>query len=162
MFLVEAGLTADARELGAGIIAATLTSNPSSGGNQGLERGAQALPGLSWRAVLLYPEPIGRWKPGEKMRTGSAARVGRSSELVLGCLALFLVLFSLTIEKPGLPATLKADEPAYYLMALSLWEDGDARCEEADYYRLFREYSYRTDDLFLMSGDGWETVSTLR
>ena len=41
---------------------------------------------------------------------------------------LFLFLLTLSIGKPGLPVTLKADEPAYFLMALSLVNDGDLEC----------------------------------
>ena len=74
------------------------------------------------------------------------------------CLTLFLVMFPLTLAKPGLPMLLKADEPANYLMAVSLWRDGDLRCEPRDLERLFHEFTHRSDNLFLMSEDGWKTV----
>ena len=74
------------------------------------------------------------------------------------CLTLFFVLFPLTLAKPGLPMLLKADEPANYLMAVSLWRDGDLRCESKDLERLFHEFTHRSDNLFLMSEDGWKTV----
>jgi hypothetical protein len=74
------------------------------------------------------------------------------------CLTLFFVLFPLTLAKPGLPMLLKADEPANYLMAVSLWRDGDLRCESRDLERLFHEFTHRSDNLFLMSEDGWKTV----
>ena len=74
------------------------------------------------------------------------------------CLTLFFVLFPLTLAKPGLPMLLKADEPANYLMAVSLWRDGDLRCESQDIERLFHEFTHRSDNLFLMSEDGWKTV----
>jgi len=74
------------------------------------------------------------------------------------CLTLFFVLFPLTLAKPGLPMLLKADEPANYLMAVSLWRDGDLRCESPDIERLFHEFTHRSDNLFLMSEDGWQTV----
>ncbi len=74
------------------------------------------------------------------------------------CLTLFFVLFPLTLAKPGLPMLLKADEPANYLMAVSLWRDGDLRCDPQDIERLFHEFTPRTDNLFLMSEDGWKTV----
>ncbi len=75
------------------------------------------------------------------------------------CLALFLILFPLALRKPGWPAGLKSDEPAYYLMALSLFEDGDLRCELDDIQRLFREFPYsQVYNLILATDDGWETV----
>ena len=73
-------------------------------------------------------------------------------------LSLFFVLFPLTLAKPGLPMLLKADEPANYLMAVSLWRDGDLRCESQDIERLFHEFTHRSDNLFLMSENGWQTV----
>ncbi len=73
--------------------------------------------------------------------------------------ALFLVLFTGTVGKPGLPPTLKADEPAYFLMAESLVHDGDLRAEDRDYRRLMESYPYLpTSNLILMSDDGWQTV----
>jgi hypothetical protein len=74
------------------------------------------------------------------------------------CLTLFLVLFPLTLAKPGLPMLLKADEPANYLMAVSLWRDGDLLCDSQDIERLFHEFTHRSDNLFLMSEDRWKTV----
>ncbi len=83
----------------------------------------------------------------------------RSTGLALVCLTLFLVGFPLVVGKPGLPMTLKADEPAYYLMALSLARDQDLQCETGDLARLFDEYPYlATFNLILMTDDGWHTV----
>lgn len=83
----------------------------------------------------------------------------RSTGLALLSLTLFLVIFPLAVGKPGLPMTLKADEPAYYLMALSLARDFDLRCEMRDLGRLFDEYPYlATFNLILMTDDGWHTV----
>jgi len=83
----------------------------------------------------------------------------RPTGFALLCLALLLVIFPLTVVKPGLPMTLKADEPAYYLMALSLGRDFDLRCELPDLGRLFDEYPYlATSNLILMTDDGWDTV----
>ena len=83
----------------------------------------------------------------------------RSTGLVLLCLTLLLVLFPLAVGKPGLPVTLKADEPAYYLSALSLARDGDLECDTGDLGRLFDEYPYlATFNLILMTDDGWHTV----
>jgi len=77
----------------------------------------------------------------------------------MACLALFLFTLSVTVFKPGMPPTLKADEPAYFLMALSLAHDGDLVCEEKDYRRLEHTYPWLpTDNLILMSDDGWKTV----
>lgn len=85
--------------------------------------------------------------------------MSRGVRLGLWCLALFLVLFPLTVGKPGLPPTLKADEPAYYLMALSLAHDGDLVCQPEDLARLEAEYPFLpTHNLILMSRDGWRTV----
>jgi hypothetical protein len=83
----------------------------------------------------------------------------RPTSLVLLCLAAFLVLFPLTLVKPGWPAGLKADEPAYYLMALSLAHDFDLRCDLGDLRRLFDEFpDHPTRNLILMTDDGWHTV----
>ncbi|MGD2113887.1 MAG: hypothetical protein PVG07_02470, partial [Acidobacteriota bacterium] len=83
----------------------------------------------------------------------------RSVALVLASLSLVLLAFPLTLEKPGLPPTLKADEPAYYLMALSLARDGDLRVDSEDMARAFDEFPYtRISNLILMSGDGWRTA----
>ena len=79
--------------------------------------------------------------------------------LALLCLSLALLIVPLTQHKPGLPATLKADEAAYYLAALSLVKDGDLRCEPKDLARLFQEYPYRpVHNLILATDDGWRTV----
>jgi hypothetical protein len=73
--------------------------------------------------------------------------------------AAFLLLFTLSVGKPGLPVTLKADEPAYYLMALSLVEDGDLECNREDYRRAFDGYPYLpTENLILMSDADLETI----
>ena len=73
--------------------------------------------------------------------------------------AVFLLLFTLSVGKPGLPVTLKADEPAYYLMALSLVEDGDLECNSEDYRRAFDGYPYLpTENLILMSDADLETI----
>lgn len=83
----------------------------------------------------------------------------RAIHQVFLCLALFLILFPLALRKPGWPAGLKSDEPAYYLMALSLYEDGDLRCDLGDIQRLFREFPYsQVYNLILATDDGWETV----
>ena len=49
----------------------------------------------------------------------------RTVSLALTCLSVALLFLPLTHRKPGTPATLKADEPAYYLAALSLAKDGE-------------------------------------
>lgn len=85
--------------------------------------------------------------------------MGRTATLSLVCLTLFLALFPLTLGKPGLPSGLKADEPAYYLMALSLAHDRDLKAEARDMDRAFLEFPFRKiDNLILMSDDGWKTV----
>lgn len=83
----------------------------------------------------------------------------RPTWFALLCLSLLLVIFPLTVVKPGLPMTLKADEPAYYLMALSLVNDFDLQCELQDLGRLFDQYPYLAAfNLILMTDDGWHTV----
>lgn len=85
--------------------------------------------------------------------------MGRTTRLVLVCLGLFLVLFPLTLKKPGVPATFKADEPAYYLMALSLVRDADLRVEIRDVNRVSEEFPFApAQNLLLMSPDRWSTV----
>lgn len=85
--------------------------------------------------------------------------MSRPVRLTLLSLALFLAIFPLTLGKPGLPSTIKADEAAYYLMARSLVEDGDLRCEAKDIARLAEEFPYQAvENLILMTDDGWRTV----
>ncbi len=85
--------------------------------------------------------------------------VNRSVRLALSSVTLFFFLFPLTLGKPGLPAHLKADEAAYYLMALSLAHDGDVRLEVRDIDRLFKEFPFQpANNLILMTDDGWRTV----
>lgn len=72
---------------------------------------------------------------------------------------LFLFVFPLTIHKPGMPGTIKADEGAYYLMARSLAEDGDLLCEAKDVARLGAEFPYLpAENVILMTDDGWQTA----
>ncbi len=74
-------------------------------------------------------------------------------------LSVFLVILPLTAGRPGQPVTLKADEPAYLMMAQSLLADGDLRCDRGDVLRAFNEFPYRPiHNLILMTTDGWETV----
>lgn len=83
----------------------------------------------------------------------------RYTGLALVCLTVLLVIFPLVVGKPGLPMTLKADEPAYYLMALSLARDHDLVCDTGDLGRLFDEYPYLAAfNVILMTDDGWHTV----
>ena len=83
----------------------------------------------------------------------------RPADLVFWCLATLLVAMPLVLNKPGWPAGLKSDEPAYYLMALSLAKDGDLLCELGDIQRLFEEFPYHAVyNLILSTDDGWNTV----
>jgi hypothetical protein len=82
-----------------------------------------------------------------------------TARLALAAIAVFLVLLPTTLAKPGLPVSLKADEPAYYLMALSLARDHDLRLQVEDVDRLFEEFPLvPTNNLIVMSGDGWRTI----
>ncbi len=97
--------------------------------------------------------------PARLRRDVMPARLRRDVTLALACLSVALVVLPLTHHKPGMPATLKADEPAYYLAALSLAKDGDLRCEPKDLARLYREYPYApVRNLILSTDDGWRTV----
>jgi hypothetical protein len=74
-------------------------------------------------------------------------------------IGLFLILFPLAVGRPGVPVTLKADEPAYYLMALSLAQDGDLLCDAHDIRRLVDRFPYLPiENLILLSNDGWKSV----
>ncbi|HVR29784.1 MAG TPA: hypothetical protein VMS86_09655 [Thermoanaerobaculia bacterium] len=85
--------------------------------------------------------------------------MSRSTRLAFLALTVFLVLLPLTLAKPGLPVNLKADEPAYYLMALSLARDRDLRLEVQDVDRLFEEFPLLpARNLIVMSDDGWRTI----
>ncbi len=85
--------------------------------------------------------------------------MSRQTRLVLLGLTLVLGLAPLVVPKPGMPMVFKSDEPAYYLMALSLARDGDLRCEPRDLRRLFDAYPYdQPRNLILMTDDGWNTV----
>ena len=69
------------------------------------------------------------------------------------------MLFPATVAKPGQPMGLKSDEPAYYLMSLSLLHDRDLRCGVEDIRRLAIEFPNNlVNNLILMSGDGWRTT----
>ncbi len=81
------------------------------------------------------------------------------SVVTLAALSCFLLAVPLTIGKPGQPPTLKADEPAYYLMALSLARDFDLRYVPADGDRLLEEFPFAsTHNLILMTSDGWSSA----
>ena len=83
----------------------------------------------------------------------------RPTVVTLAALSCFLLTVPLTIGKPGQPPTLKADEPAYYLMALSIARDLDLRYLPADGDRLLEEFPFAsTHNLILMTSDGWSTA----
>lgn len=85
---------------------------------------------------------------------------GRPTILTFTCLALALLTAVLAVKKPGWPMQLHGDEPTVYLMARSLAEDGDLRCERDDLERLYEEYPFiYRPALRLTSGDGWATAS---
>jgi len=85
--------------------------------------------------------------------------VTSTARLGLAGVSAFLLLFPLTLSRPGVPSHLKADEAAYYGMAQSLAHDGDLRFEQRDVDRFFTEVPYGpVNNLILMSGDGWKTV----
>ncbi|MEO1367553.1 MAG: hypothetical protein AAFX50_10290, partial [Acidobacteriota bacterium] len=77
----------------------------------------------------------------------------------LAALTVVLALLPLTAHQPGQPPVLKADEPAYYLAALSLVHDGDLRVDVEDRLRLFEGYPYLpVQNFIVMSDDGWRTL----
>lgn len=80
--------------------------------------------------------------------------------VVLFALTAALVASAFAVRMPGLPPTLKADEPAYFLGALSLALDGDFECEPRDLERAFDAFPYLpVQNLILASDDGWKTVT---
>lgn len=84
-----------------------------------------------------------------------------SRPAVLGLVSVFLFFAALplTLVKPGLPRTLKADEGAYLMMAQSLAHDGDLRLAAEDSERVFAEFPYRpVRNLIVMTDDGWRSV----
>ncbi|MEM1178033.1 MAG: hypothetical protein AAGM22_06805 [Acidobacteriota bacterium] len=77
----------------------------------------------------------------------------------LVALTLVLALLPLGAHQPGQPPVLKADEPAYFLAALSLAHDGDLRVDVEDRRRLFENYPYLpVQNFIVMSDDGWRTL----
>ena len=85
--------------------------------------------------------------------------MSRSVQWTFAAVSAFLFLTPLVLPKPGLPMTLKADEPAYYLMALSLVHDRDLVCDVGDIERLAVEFPYlTTKNLILATADGWRTA----
>lgn len=82
-----------------------------------------------------------------------------SPRLAFGLMGSFLLLLPFALLLPGSPASLKADEAAYYMMASSLAFDGDTRLEVSDLERLFDEFpDRRTRNLVVMSSDEWRTI----
>jgi hypothetical protein len=83
----------------------------------------------------------------------------RPTSIVLLFGSLALVLFPLGVQKPGMPLTLRADEPAYYMMAMSLAKDRDLRLELKDIQRMFDEFPrLPAKNVILMTDDSWRTV----
>lgn len=99
---------------------------------------------------------VGPHRPPER-QPDRGTPMRRAPSLALVCLTLFVVLLPATLAKPGIPMFTKADETAYYLAALSLWRDGDWRCEDHDVRRLFREF-IGSDNLLVMSKGRGEPV----
>ena len=96
---------------------------------------------------------------GSARRLASAVESLRGPRLVLVALGIALTMLPLAVHKPGLPPTLKADEPAYFLAALSLVHDFDLRLDEGDQRRLFESYPYLSaHNVIVMTRDGWETL----
>lgn len=84
--------------------------------------------------------------------------LSRGARLAVWCIGLFLVASTIVPYKPGLPPNLKADEPAYFLMAMSLAHDRDLRCEPGELRRLFESFELEAHNLILMSDDNFKTV----
>ncbi|MFC2173963.1 hypothetical protein ACFLU6_15275, partial [Acidobacteriota bacterium] len=63
------------------------------------------------------------------------------------------------IYKPGIPAGLANDEPAYYFAAVSLYEDRDLTFAPEDLDRAYSNFSYGISNLIVMSNDGWKTIN---
>ncbi|MEM9553359.1 MAG: hypothetical protein AAGC60_03810 [Acidobacteriota bacterium] len=85
--------------------------------------------------------------------------LSRPPVLALTLLSIVLLALPVATHKPGLPPTLKADEPAYYLAALSLAFDFDLRVDRHDLDRAFVEFPYLSvQNLIVMSDDGFNTL----
>lgn len=85
--------------------------------------------------------------------------MSRTVRRTLASVALFFLIFPLTLEKPGWPPSLKADEPAYAMMAESLAYDGDLELTLEDVRRVLDEFPYGpVSNLIVMTTDGWHTV----
>lgn len=85
--------------------------------------------------------------------------MSRTVRWTLVSVALFFLIFPWTLEKPGWPPSLKADEPAYAMMAESLAFDGDLELTREDVGRVFDEFPYGpVSNLIVMTTDGWRTV----
>jgi hypothetical protein len=83
----------------------------------------------------------------------------RPAALALACLAAVLLPIPMVLAKPGWPMGLKADEPAYWLMAESLAHDFDLVLGEADRRRAFEAFPYGPiGNLIVMSSDGFTTL----
>lgn len=99
-----------------------------------------------------------------RLSSSHALRPGSSASSLLrggglAALTVVLALLPLTAHQPGQPPILKADEPAYYLAALSLAYDGDLRVDVEDRLRLFEGFPYLpVQNLIVMSDDGWRTL----
>ena len=106
-------------------------------------------------------EAVGAWTSRFRslLRSRDGLFASRPAVVTLAALSCFLLAVPLTIGKPGQPPTLKADEPAYYLMALSLARDFDLRYLPADGDRLLEEFPFAsTHNLILMTSDRWSTA----
>ena len=83
----------------------------------------------------------------------------RPVQRALLALSLFLLALPLTLQKPGVPSGLKADEAAYYMMAQSLAFDGDLELTVTDIDRAFDEFPFRPiPNMIAMTDDGWQTA----
>ena len=86
-------------------------------------------------------------------------RKGHSTPaLVFGLLAVFFLLFAATVGKERLPGGFLCDEAAYFMMAQSLWEDGDLRWEQRDVLAANRLFEGGPRNVILMTPDGGETL----
>ncbi|HVS03010.1 MAG TPA: hypothetical protein VMT16_09590 [Thermoanaerobaculia bacterium] len=81
------------------------------------------------------------------------------ARLALACLSVALLAAPAGLVKPGWPPGLKADEPAYWLMAESLAHDFDLDLGPEDRRRAFESFPYAPiGNLIVMSDDDWRTL----
>jgi len=90
--------------------------------------------------------------------SGQSTAAGKGPATVFWLLAVFLILFSVTVGKNRLPGGFICDEAAYFMMTQSLWEDGDLLWTEKDVRSTNRVFEGGPRNVILMTPDGGKTL----